>query len=53
MIHIFLTAGMCCTIFVPETKRVHLDEAALHSKSIFGHLLDRCGIHQVSIGCRH
>lgn len=34
-------AGLCCTVFVPETKRVDLDEAALHSKSLFGHFLDR------------
>ena len=41
-------AGLCCTVFVPETKRVDLDEAALHSKSMFGHFLDRCGVHQVN-----
>ncbi len=40
-------AGLCCTVFVPETKRIDLDEAALHSKSMFGHFMDRCGIHQV------
>ena len=40
-------AGLCCTVFVPETKRIDLDEAALHSKSMFGHFLDRCGVHQV------
>jgi len=43
-----LHPGMCCTIFVPETKRIDLDEAALHSKSIFGHFMDRCGVHQVT-----
>ena len=43
----YARAGLCCTVFVPETKRIDLDEAALHSKSMFGHFMDRCGIHQV------
>ncbi|EIE20161.1 MFS general substrate transporter [Coccomyxa subellipsoidea C-169] len=40
--------GLCCTIFVPETKGMHLEDAALHSKSHFGQMLSSCGIEQVN-----
>ncbi|CAL8470991.1 g10533 [Coccomyxa elongata] len=38
--------GLCFTIFVPETKGMHLEDAALYSKSHFGMMLSRCGIEQ-------
>ncbi|EIE21338.1 hypothetical protein COCSUDRAFT_56561 [Coccomyxa subellipsoidea C-169] len=40
--------GLCCTIFVPETKGMHLEDAALHSKSHFSQMLSSCGIEQVN-----
>lgn len=44
-----LSAGLCCTIFVPETKGMHLEDAALYSKSHFGMALAGCGIEQVGL----
>ncbi|KAK9901321.1 hypothetical protein WJX75_006338 [Coccomyxa subellipsoidea] len=40
--------GLCCTIFVPETKGMHLEDAALYSKSHFSGMLSSCGIEQVN-----
>jgi len=36
-------AGLLCTVFVPETKRIDLDEAALHSESHFGKFMRSIG----------
>lgn len=36
-------AGLLCTVFVPETKRIDLDEAALHSESHFGTFMRSIG----------
>lgn len=44
-----LCPGLCCTIFVPETKRMHLDDAALHSISHFGMFLTYCKVNQVCL----
>ncbi|KAK9846381.1 hypothetical protein WJX81_002681 [Elliptochloris bilobata] len=40
--------GLLCTVFVPETKRIDLDDAALHSTSHFGKFLKSRGIEQVN-----
>ncbi|CAL8470992.1 g10534 [Coccomyxa elongata] len=40
--------GLCCTIFVPETKKMHLEDAALYSESHFQKMLKTCGVQQVN-----
>lgn len=52
-VQVQLAAGLCCTIFVPETKGMHLEDAALHSKSHFGQMLSSCGIEQVCASAFH
>jgi hypothetical protein len=39
--------GMCCTIFVPETARLPLEEASTVTESLFGKMLRKRGIEQV------
>lgn len=39
--------GFCCTIFVPETKQMTLEDASSISESIFGKFLRKRGIVQV------
>jgi MFS family permease len=40
--------GMLCTVFVPETKQMDLEDAAMYSTSMFGKWMKAAGMEQIN-----